>query len=652
MSAALLLTENELIISNENRRDSVTDFLAAVTEKNTCLGVTRKFLNDIRMRNVTFTLERMKIKESEVEEEDIELQNKKNFDRFIMKDCLPTLLSITRDQLVKQIFTQKYLTSQVQLAVMQQELGGGIYPEFLSFVNYFRTRLFQYIMRKDKGGDFTSEDLTGLTTRITRVKDDFSFRPQISDMKYPEKYSIEYKGHQMTMLLHKKFDDYSRKEGKLFENLFNILKNTQIKARKQTDTGFMMMFQSILVLQGANVNMKMGIETKKYIFESDQSDDVPLGLQRVQNAMVECEGEDLFLQLISLAYEELGGKNDYFQQILYEGLRLGIALCSYGNLHVQTKFLHRFRKALKNSTSAQYLFQGIKKILRFSAKKFYLAKGKKKILHNLMMATCILLQNLCEGHNRDMKNFLRSQNLSIANVNLVTEVAKLLETIIERFNEGIVYIDEESAPSLFETMQFPYDSNPDRNKKLIDFLSTLKLPEARDVKLVIQGFRSLNEFVQGPIFENQVVLVEYKGLTTKITQLLGFIGCYFWRGTVNGSIFEGDNKEDLFNLLLRYRKKDSSDRIELSMLYHHLQAWQQSQSARSMSKRDMASLMSGKTKELPETLGNKKDIFLRNSSNIDQKIIKTKMQYDRTLLGLEQNILTFLTSLIEGRILA
>ena len=55
-----------------------------------------------------------------------------------------------------------------------------------------------------------------------------------------------------------------------------------MKARTSTNVGFLIMFQSILILQGAKVQVKFGEMESRYRFEVDYADEKPLGLERLQ----------------------------------------------------------------------------------------------------------------------------------------------------------------------------------------------------------------------------------------------------------------------------------------------------------------------------------------------------------------------------------
>ena len=67
--------------------------------------------------------------------------------------------------------------------------------------------------------------------------------------------------------------------------------------------------------------------------------------------------------------------------------------------------------------------------------------------------------------------------------------------------------------------------------------------------------RTLAEYVQGPVIDNQVELANAR-VTTSVMSLLEFLGCYFWKGRISehNLNFSGDNKEDLYNVLIRQVK--------------------------------------------------------------------------------------------------
>jgi hypothetical protein len=110
-----------------------------------------------------------------------------------------------------------------------------------------------------------------------------------------------------------------------------------------------------------------------------------------------------------------------------EVLKLGVTMISMGNKGMQDHLIVLYKTSLKQFTSGQYFLPGIKKIIREGIAKSVKAKKPNQVFMKILLYTLQFLQNLCEGHNKQMKSFLSSQNLSFANVDLVSETSKLVE---------------------------------------------------------------------------------------------------------------------------------------------------------------------------------------------------------------------------------
>ena len=103
-----------------------------------------------------------------------------------------------------------------------------------------------------------------------------------------------------------------------------------------------------------------------------------------------------------------------------------------------------------------------------------------------------------------------------------------------------------------EAVGLTYATNKERPKRLIDYLSLEQMPEESMLELLVQGLRTLSEFVQGPVEENQVEMANAR-VTVSVISILEFLGCYFWKGFLpkQNMQFSGDNKKDIFKLLMK-----------------------------------------------------------------------------------------------------
>ena len=148
-------------------------------------------------------------------------------------------------------------------------------------------------------------------------------------------------------------------------------------------------------------------------------------------------------------------------------ITLSTRLLEGGNYQIQQEFYQYF---LTYSNSDQFfarislfLDKKIKQVSQSQnkpASKRPNIKERKQFIRTLLR----LLQLLCENHNRFLQNYLRHQEKSHTNYNMVTQVVELLHILMKQ--RASIY--------------FP---------------------------IISQCFETLTEFIQGPCFENQVAIV-------------------------------------------------------------------------------------------------------------------------------------------------
>lgn len=80
----------------------------------------------------------------------------------------------------------------------------------------------------------------------------------------------------------------------------------------------------------------------------------------------------------------------------------------------------------------------------------------------MLLSLLLFLQNLCEDGNKENKAFLRFQNLTFSEVDIVSEIAHFGEKMLQSFMQNIKYIEAEEQPSLMEILGLHYVSNNER----------------------------------------------------------------------------------------------------------------------------------------------------------------------------------------------
>ena len=437
-----------------------------------------------------------------------------------------------------------------------------------------------------------------------------------------------------TYILHPDFEKFSNGGGLIFQNIIKLFKNQNIVARTSTDTGFLKMFQAILILQGAKIRVRDELEIEKFTFTKGYLDDKPDNLEVIQNTFADINTDEMVMTLISIAYRKLDAKRKYFQKLLIESVKLGICLVSYGNDYVQNRIMDKFKDHFVSGKNGQYFFFGLRKILKLG-KHIYLSKKRDKNIQNLFMFTCLFIQMLCEGHNLAFKNFLRDQEFSTTNVDLITVLGKVGISMCKKILGMVQYIDTDTAPLLMEELNKTYLTNTSRSRSFIDWYATQTTPRFKDLIDFHQVMRTLAEAVQGPCKENQVAMTR-SAIPNQMHRLLHFLGAYFWQGRIGLTNYFGDNMEDMM-AVVKIASLNSETKHEIPHIFQALKT-----------KRDRNYIKSHgfgtKSHAGINTL-----LLHRKPNELSKRGVLRKHKYNQRMLQIEGSVLIFLNGLIEGR---
>lgn len=84
----LLMGKNDLVVNNENRRDVIVEFLEKLSQNNQIGSF--KIIDEQRLIKVQKLIQKLKLRDQEsMDEEDIELCNRKLFERYIRRSVRP-----------------------------------------------------------------------------------------------------------------------------------------------------------------------------------------------------------------------------------------------------------------------------------------------------------------------------------------------------------------------------------------------------------------------------------------------------------------------------------------------------------------------------------------------------------------------------------
>ena len=146
-----------------------------------------------------------------------------------------------------------------------------------------------------------------------------------------------------------------------------------------------------------------------------------------------------------------------FHEYLPEPFRLAallaIDLLEGGNEHIQLEFYLYF----VNVPAAELFFQRVHKLLISEAN--LLGANESREPPVWLTPLLRLLQLLCEGHNRDLQQLLRTQTHSRRSFDLVSLCVSLLEVLIKRLRACDFLVTSQCLDSLTEFVQGPCQEN-------------------------------------------------------------------------------------------------------------------------------------------------------------------------------------------------
>jgi hypothetical protein len=138
--------------------------------------------------------------------EDIEHQNQQSKEKFIMGQCIPQLNKAVKKALQKKAFA-KNEEGMITIKLLEKELAQAVYPEFLSFVAFFRAKLLRYCLHQEGQTSFTRERLSAWVPKITFK--DKQIRQDIMPTDADPVVRYTYKNKEMALYLHEAYDFYT-----------------------------------------------------------------------------------------------------------------------------------------------------------------------------------------------------------------------------------------------------------------------------------------------------------------------------------------------------------------------------------------------------------------------------------------------------------
>jgi hypothetical protein len=266
-----------------------------------------------------------------------------------------------------------------------------------------------------------------------------------------------------------------------------------------------------------------------------------------QDDLLELGATEMIMSVLSRGRDPASMPN-YYEKLMPEMLTFTNMMLEGGNPNVQGDFIQRFIEKQGSFCIEKDFFLAIRAMFRHSSQELHTqmsAVGNSSALAvqlkqdeqmqettDLLASQLNFVQLMCEGHNRQVQEFLHTQKFeSIVSmvgsptINLVSEVSQICSTFADDMQNEFAFIEN----THFNSNGAPKMWNG-RRRKLISWLkldtATKGAKFARFImmtKLTTGALESLTEMVQGPCQVNQIALA--RGRLTRIFQpLLEYCG--------------------------------------------------------------------------------------------------------------------------------
>jgi hypothetical protein len=213
---------------------------------------------------------------------------------------------------------------------------------------------------------------------------------------------------------------------------------------------------------------------------------------------------------------------------------------SYGNQYVQNKIVSNYKSNMQKGKSSQNFFHGLRAILEMGKKTYMSANSETSLQLTLFNFTLILIQLFCEGHNQETKDFLRFQESSSTNVDIISILSKVGVTLSLKLIAPISYLSSTSCPKLLRTIR-DSSQGPSFSKIAFIYWSTgWEMPKYRDLIVFLQYLRTLVEVV-GSKKHNKIEFTRSE-LPASLEKILFFLGAYFRKNKICGIDYSGDSR--------------------------------------------------------------------------------------------------------------
>lgn len=253
-------------------------------------------------------------------------------------------------------------------------------------------------------------------------------------------------------------------------------------------------------------------------------------LRRLQNAFKSYGLCNLVLALVGRC-NNLELNESFVLYLMPLGLKLGDSLMAAGNFDVKEELMETYKSSITmHDSHIKYFVTVLRNVLR----------GIVSVLDEYVIGVSvdptsafptaqlkILVQiyrfcsNLCSGHFFKAKHFLRAQHKAGEPVDLVLDIAKSMNSLLQVFCNQIRYITFE--PFYDRLAPCVWKSNPDVKRRFIAWHDTSAryALQCEIMIALVDGFQALTEITQGPCVENQPSALHAISLCPDILEYVG-----------------------------------------------------------------------------------------------------------------------------------
>jgi hypothetical protein len=323
-------------------------------------------------------------------------------------------------------------------------------------------------------------------------------------------------------------------------------------------------------------------------------------LQRLQNAFKSYGLCHLVLALVGRCLN-VNQTDELVLHLMPLALKLGDSLMAAGNFDVKEELMDTYKSSIAmHDSHMKYFIVVLRNVLRGTVSvldEYIIDMSLDPATPFPTAQLKILVQiyrfcsNLCSGHFFKGKHFLRAQHKAGEPIDLVLDIAKSMNSLLQVFCSQIRYITCEQ----FYDRLAPYvwRSNPEVKRKFIAWHDSSARYELQCEMMIalVDGFQALTEITQGPCVENQQSALQAIMLCPAILEYVGAMQLRASSTIVGGRrfgdriiVWDGGNPQTFYR---RYKSEMKNlglfdEDLDSDVIRNTLKAWAVAKSKKSV----------------------------------------------------------------------